>query len=83
MYAILKIFLVVVGIVGYFKMFDVLGVSIQISSGFNREATLILLAEAYNLWSVKLGKSRDVTFLSLNSTIFLYILDDKHATGVF
>lgn len=33
--------------------------------------TVMLLAAAYNLWSVKLGKSRDVSFLPLSSTNFL------------
>lgn len=34
----------------------------QIKSGILSEVILMLLTEAYNLWSVKLGKSRDVSF---------------------
>lgn len=43
--------------------------------------TVMLLAAACNLCSVKLGKSRDVSFLALSSTNFLCIFDDKYAMG--
>lgn len=51
----------------------------QTRAGFLREVTVMLLAEACNLWSVKLGKSRDVIFLQLSSRNFCCVLDDEYA----
>lgn len=53
----------------------------KIRSGSLSKVILMLLAEACNLWSVKLEKSRDVSFLPLSSIKFFCMLDDKSATG--
>lgn len=43
--------------------------------------TVMLLGAAWNLWSVKLEKSMDVSFLPLNPANFLCTHDDKYATS--